>query len=515
MENWTSGYVADIDYTYGYYRELNPLYARLALLKNGIPCPEINTACELGFGQGLSANIHAAASNCKWYGTDFNPSQAGFAQELAKVSANGAELFDDAFDEFCNRDDLPDFDYIGLHGIWSWISSDNRQTLVDFVKRKLKVGGILYISYNTMPGWAAFAPLRKLMTEHTQVIGAEGAGIVNRIDGAIDFADALLKTNPKYLHANPQIAERVAYLQSQKKEYLAHEYFNKDWAPMPFSEMAESLEFAKLDFAGSANYLSHIDAVNMTEEQNQFLSDIPDLVFRQSVRDFMLNQQFRQDYWVKGARKIPFFDNIDILKAEKVILTTLRPNISLKIDSPLGEANLNEEIHNPILDVLDGHKVVTIGKILEDTKAKNLNLGLIVEAIMTMIHLGHVMSVQQEEANAPAIKSCNKLNLHLMNLARNNAADQQSLASPLTGGGFIVSRLEQIFLLAYINGIKTPEQMADFTWQPLAFKGEKVLKDGIPLETPEENIENLTAKAKEFIEQRLEILKALQIAPKK
>lgn len=102
-----------------------------------------------------------------------------------------------------------------------------------------------------------------------------------------------------------------------------------------------------------------------------------------------------------------------------------------------------------------------------------------------------------------------------MNLARNIAADQASLASPLTGGGFIVPRIEQIFLLAYINGIKTPEQMAEFTWQPLAFRGEKVLKDGIPLETPEENIENLTAKAKEFIEQRLEILKALQIAPKK
>jgi len=44
---------------------------------------------------------------------------------------------------------LPDFDYIGLHGIWSWISDENRQVIVDFIRKKLKVGGVLYISYNT------------------------------------------------------------------------------------------------------------------------------------------------------------------------------------------------------------------------------------------------------------------------------------------------------------------------------------------------------------------------------
>lgn len=27
-------------------------------------------------------------------------------------------------------------------------------------------------------------------------------------------------------------------------------------------------------------------------------------MFRQTVRDFCVNQQFRRDYWVKGARKL-------------------------------------------------------------------------------------------------------------------------------------------------------------------------------------------------------------------
>ncbi|RAI18286.1 class I SAM-dependent methyltransferase, partial [Rhodoblastus acidophilus] len=164
MSDWTAGYVADIGYTYGYYAELNPVQAQLALLNQGLVCPQIGAACELGFGQGLSANIHAAAGPARWHGADFNPSQAGFAQELAAASGSGAALYDDAFADFANRPDLPDFDYICLHGIWSWISDENRQVIVDFVRKKLKVGGVLYISYNTLPGWAAFAPMRHLMT---------------------------------------------------------------------------------------------------------------------------------------------------------------------------------------------------------------------------------------------------------------------------------------------------------------------------------------------------------------
>ncbi len=49
---WTSGYVADIGYTYGYCNELNPLRVKPAFLNNGLVFPEVGAACELGFGQG-------------------------------------------------------------------------------------------------------------------------------------------------------------------------------------------------------------------------------------------------------------------------------------------------------------------------------------------------------------------------------------------------------------------------------------------------------------------------------
>src|SRR6056297_3918710 len=85
MTDWTDGYRVDIDYTHGYYAELNPLHMQFAMLLAGLTPPEVDTACELGFGQGVSLNIHAAASGVAWYGTDFNPAQTAFAQELAQA----------------------------------------------------------------------------------------------------------------------------------------------------------------------------------------------------------------------------------------------------------------------------------------------------------------------------------------------------------------------------------------------------------------------------------------------
>jgi hypothetical protein len=74
-------------------------------------------------------------------------------------------------------------------------------------------------------------------------------------------------------------------MKSANRHYLAHEYFNRDWHPMHFATMASWLEGAKVQYAGSAHYLDHVDAINLTPEQAGFLGEIPDPMFRQSVRD--------------------------------------------------------------------------------------------------------------------------------------------------------------------------------------------------------------------------------------
>lgn len=163
--SWTDGYVDEVGYTCGYYKELSPLTADLALTYQmkaawlGRPLRYL----ELGFGQGLSLNMHAATQEGSFWGTDFNPAHAAHARELAAVTGSDVHVFDDSFAELAARPDLPEFDMIAMHGVWSWISDANRAVIVDLIRRKLAPGGIFFISYNVLPGWAATVPLRHLL----------------------------------------------------------------------------------------------------------------------------------------------------------------------------------------------------------------------------------------------------------------------------------------------------------------------------------------------------------------
>jgi hypothetical protein len=510
MTSWSAGYMADIGYIYGYYPELNPLRCKLALLHNRFACPEFKTACELGFGQGLSANFHAAATSTQWYGNDFNPAQAGFARELAAVCESGANLSDEAFAEFVAREDLPDFDFIGMHGIWSWVSDSNRHLIVDFVRRKLKVGGVLYVSYNTMPGWAAFAPMRHLLTEHVAAQAVAGRGVVSSINDAMAFAERLLQCNPAFLKSNPSVQERLGKVKEQNAHYLAHEYFNRDWHPMHFATMREWLEPAKVQYACSAHFADNVDVLNLTAEQQKFLADLPDPMFRESVRDFMVNQQFRREYWVKGARKLTALERHEALMASRVILTTHRPDVQLVIKGALGDANMDAAVYIPILDLLADHKPRSIAEITEMAGKKGVPFPEAIEAVMILVAAHHLAPANAETEVSKAKPKTEKLNIHLQKKSR-GMNELAHLASPGIGGGMAFNRFQQLFLLAYREGMQSPEQWAQYAWQILASLGEKLLQEGKLLESPEENLAELTRQAQEFAQKGLAVAIALEV----
>jgi SAM-dependent methyltransferase len=512
VNGWTEGYVSEIDYTFGYYAELNPLRLMVPFLNVGLAPPDIATACELGFGQGISVNIHAAASKIRWYGNDFNPAQAAFAQSLADASGSGAQLFDQSFAEFCARADLPDFDYIGVHGIWSWVSPQNQQIIVDFIRRKLKPGGVLYISYNCQPGHAGMLPFRHLFNRHAEIMAAPGHGIVSRIDGALDFAEKLLALNPVFAVANPVIAERLKTIKAHNRNYLAHEYFNRDWSAMLFSEMAESLAPARLTYACSAFYLDHIDALNLTTDQHRFLGEIPDPMFRQSVRDFIVNQQFRRDYWVRGVRRLSAIEQGEALRRLKVILIAgPRSAVAFTVQGALGQRELSPTVYNPILDTLGDHQPKTIGEIELALRGTDMRLSGIYEAIVVLAGKGDLALVQDDDAQTAARAHTDRINLRIFDKARGDG-ELTILASPVTGGGVLVPRFHQLFLLARIQGRESANELAQFAWDLLAAQNQRMVKDGKPLETAEENLAELAREAREFIDQRLPVLRALKIA---
>ena len=109
MADWTAGYTTEIDYTHGYHHELKPLAMKQALLSKRVQHRWADKLryLELGFGQGVSLNIHAAATGGEFWGCDFNPGQAANARELGIASGANVTIQDDSFEELAARTDLP------------------------------------------------------------------------------------------------------------------------------------------------------------------------------------------------------------------------------------------------------------------------------------------------------------------------------------------------------------------------------------------------------------------------
>ena len=363
MSNWKEGYVTDVGYTFGYYRELNPLHAKIALQDYNVSCPEVQTACELGFGQGMSINIHAAASKIQWYGTDFMPEQVDFARQMAGASGADVHIFNDSFEDFAKRKDLPDFDFIGLHGIWSWISNYNRRIIVNFIKKRLKPGGVLYVNYNSLPGWADFVSMRHLMGRYVADMADPKQNSLEQVKDCVNFLDSFLTTNPIFAQVNPFVRIRMQRIHSKDIRYLAHEYLNNNWFPMHFADMVHWFHDADLDYVCSGQYIHHINKFFINEEQADFLDSIPNPIFRESVRDFMVNRQYREDYWVKGIKELDKNEFESILQTQRYILVHPPADITLKVTETRGDVDLDPELYNPILELMADFQPRTLRQI--------------------------------------------------------------------------------------------------------------------------------------------------------
>lgn len=512
--SWTDGYVAELDYTHGYYREMAPLHLELAAISKmqAVSRARPLRYLELGFGQGLSLNIHAAATGGEYWGTDFNPTQAANAQEMARASGANVTVLDQSFAELHARTDLPQFDFIALHGIWSWISDENRKIIVDIARQRLAVGGLLYISYNTMPGWAAAIPLRHLMSLYLKLASGEAQGLRGRIDGALGFAEKVVDSNALYFRANPAVAERLKGMKGHNRHYLAHEFFNADWHPMPFSDAAALLEEAKLSFAASADLMAHIDAVNLTAQQQQLLAELNHPMLRESVRDYCENQQFRRDVFVKGARSITTQQQTETLRQWRFVLKTPRSDISLKIKGAAGEAQLQANVYDPLIEALgsQGYAPKSIEMLMADPVLKSISVAQISQALVVLTGLGYVGPAQSDAEIAAATKATTALNQHILEKAV-YSADINFMASPVTGGGIAVGRIQQLVLRSIGRGKTTPEEWAQDIWPMIEAQGQRLMRDGKSLQTAAENIAELKSMGEEFARTRLPILVAMKV----
>jgi len=306
MSSWGSGYVTDIEYTEGFYPGQTPAYMSLAATLAGFEAPPFDghfTYCELGCGRGRTSLVLAAVNpEAVFHAIDFNPSHIARAREEASRARLGNIAFHElGFEELTGPRgaELPMFDVVTMHGVWTWIAPELQQAIVAFLNARLRPGGLAYLSYNALPGCLQVAPLQRLLWELAAVLPQRSDLVVPR---ALEQIQRFSKVN--ILPERLRVALEHFGGRGESLAYLAHEYLIEHWRPVYFSDVARALAPAKLTHVACSELIKNFYNLAFTEEQRKVIAEIPLPELKETLKDFCADNSFRRDVFVRGARHL-------------------------------------------------------------------------------------------------------------------------------------------------------------------------------------------------------------------
>lgn len=504
--SWAEGYVVDIGYTHGYYRELAPASLRFVTLLGGLQAADADqpfTYCELGCGNGHSSVLHAAANpQGRFVGIDFNPTHIHNAQRLAReCGVENVRFLEKSFAELLDAE-LPDADIVALHGVWSWISGEHRRQIVEFIRRRLKPGGIAYLSYNCLPGLGQVAPLQRLLVEHTEL----GAGErVDRIRRALDFAARLERAGAVYFRASPLAKARLDSIAGQDPRYLAHEYFNANWSLFYHADVARDMAAAKLGFAGSADYLDNFSQFVLNPEMTKIVAEIGDRTMAETIKDFARNQVFRRDVYTRGAPKAGARDLEALLGRTRFALARPRAGCKLTGATPAGEVTLQEEAYAPVLDAL-ARGPMTFDELARAPETARLDRSRLRQAVFGMAALRNLLPALPSAGEDERREATARFNQAALRNPLPGSATTM-LASPVLGAGVALSFVDRILMAAEGDQTAAIARVK----QALAASGQQRMKDDKRVASTEETHAEVEEKARFFFRELLPYYRQLGV----
>ncbi len=508
----TEGHYAELEYTSGCYHELGPAHLRFCGAISGVDCavPTAPTYLELGIGQGVSLAVHAATNEGSFWGVDINPDHVAHARDLA--SASGADLRLEAmsFADFAGQADLPQFDVITLHGVWSWVSDASRQVIAELIRDRLAPGGAVYVSYNCQPGWASRSPVRHLLNlGHGRIADASDSP-ERRIETALEFMEDVAAADGRFFAENRPAASHAASLRKTSAQYLGHEYLNADWHVPYFSEVAEALSGAGLEFVASARFLDRLDALHLPPAGVALMHRQRDTILRQSVRDFLVNQQFRPDVFAKRPRPLSEAEQAERLDAQAFVLVCGLDEIDFELTGAQGQVALPEMLYGPLAMALagDDFRPRTTAELMRTPGVTGLRRSDVAAGLITLVGMGVVRPAQ---GFTPETRARSQGYNRLVLDRAVTGPHLTHMASPVVGGGILTPRSAQLFLRAWSAGARSTEEIAASVWAVFETTGERAVRNGRDLVTREDNLAALGDMARRFLDQTVPLYRALAI----
>jgi hypothetical protein len=477
---------SDVPYLRTFSGDLGPAQLRLVAALNGFAPPRASgfDYCELGAGNGdTTAALAAANPTARFVGVDVNADHVAFGSGLAsRGGLDNLRFLELDFAELASAE-LPDFDFIGANGVLSWVSPSMRRAMIAVASAKLAPGGLLYVSYNALPGWAAVEPLRRLMLD--SVAGFEGTDL-ERARRAVGVARLLCEGRAGYFAGNPAAVTMLETMVKMGMPYVIYEYLQPHWHPRYFADVALEMAGQDLHFIGQLPLHLNYRDLALTPAHIELFKGVSDRIAFENLKDFALNEFFRRDVYIKG--RSPCSEATTRSYLETTAFGTMVSSAQVKREDRLPSATLR--FNGPLFDALipalaEGAK--TLPELLSRLDLATFGAARVREGILHLVLGGQVFPMAG--STSPVAPAEAEAGMYTIPLAYNRMMLSQRLspenpiilASPAAGTGLVIPQLEAISLrlLTEVDPAERPAWIRAFVArQPLKLRTlDRVIED--------------------------------------
>lgn len=409
---WGSGYPVGTAYAATLQPDLAPDHLDLALVISGRLPPArkdgfryLELGC--GFGTGLVA-LAALYPQGQFSGVDFLPLHVAEGRRLARAARLDNVVIEEAAFDVVALQDGPCFDYVVLHGVFTWISAANRAAVVEILRRRVAPGGVVYVGCNAMPAWAVLAPARRIARD----VLAGGGGIAALREAVGGWAET---------EGGEPGRAFWARVSATPDAYLLHELGAEDGGALWSAELDAALAPAKLGRVGSTKLAQNIDALCFSPEKRARLRTAEAQGWASAARDILSNASFHHAIYARGAPLLSSAEADRFLRARHVAAAVAEDDarpLAAGIEAALAAATASGA--RPVADVADA---VAATLQLEPRKA--------LQAVIAGLATGRLAQVRDSDGIAAARDEA----------ARFNAVARQRLADGVPLPGLASARL--------------------------------------------------------------------------
>jgi methyltransferase-like protein/SAM-dependent methyltransferase len=265
----------------------------------GLETPPVENArvLELGCASGGNLIPHAAyLPDARFVGIDIGKRQVAEGKErIERLGLKNVEIHRMSITDV--DEDLGEFDYIISHGIYSWVPEPVRDALLRVSCNNLSPGGVVYVSYNVLPGWRLNQPMRdacnQLVPGHLPPRTR-----VQMARELFEFFKTHAFDNGPFSSILREFPARVAEFSD---DYIFHEYMEDTNFPTTFSDFMACAEGNGLCYLGDAEaHMMFPDNFSPNLGQAIHERTTGDVLTTEQMIDFLSGRAFRQTLLVRS-----------------------------------------------------------------------------------------------------------------------------------------------------------------------------------------------------------------------